>query len=59
MAWLGIIFTHKPCVIFGLLGYFSGTVGQWINTSPRLGTAMDRLTGVIFVGLGLRLIVSR
>lgn len=59
MAWLGIIFTVQAGVIFGLLGYFSGTVGQWINTSPRLGTAMDRLTGVIFVGLGLRLIVSR
>ncbi len=59
MAWLGIIFTLQAGVIFGLLGYFSGTVGQWINTSPRLGTAMDRLTGVIFVGLGLRLIVSR
>jgi len=59
MAWLGIIFTVQAGVIFGLLGYFSGTVGQWINTRPRLGTAMDRLTGVIFVGLGLRLIVSR
>jgi threonine/homoserine/homoserine lactone efflux protein len=59
MGWLGIIFTVQAGVIFGLLGYFSGTVGQWINTSPRLGTAMDRLTGVIFVGLGLRLIVSR
>lgn len=59
MAWLGIIFTVQAGVIFGLLGYFSGTVGQWINTCPRLGTAMDRLTGVIFVGLGLRLIVSR
>lgn len=59
MAWLGIIFTVQAGVIFGLLGYFSGTVGQWINTRPCLGTAMDRLTGVIFVGLGLRLIVSR
>lgn len=59
MAWLGIIFTLQAGVIFGLLGYFSGAVGQWINTRPRLGTAMDRLTGVIFVGLGLRLIVSR
>lgn len=59
MAWLGIIFTVQAAVIFGLLGYFSGAVGHWINSSPRLGTAMDRLSGVIFVGLGLRLIVSR
>lgn len=51
--------TAQAALIFGLLGYFSGTVGQWLNASPRIGLALDRLTGVIFVGLGLRLIVSR
>lgn len=59
MAILGILFTLQAAVIFGLLGYFSGAVGQWVNASPRVGVAMDRLTGVIFVGLGLRLMASR
>lgn len=59
MATLGILFTLQAAVIFGLLGYFSGAVGQWVNASPRLGVAMDRLTGVIFIGLGLRLMASR
>ena len=59
MALLGITFTAQAALIFGLLGYFSGTVGQWLNASPRIGLALDCLTGVIFVGLGLRLIVSR
>lgn len=59
MAMLGILFTLQAAVIFGLLGYFSGAVGQWVNASPRVGVAMDRLTGMIFVGLGLRLMASR
>ncbi|QRM19235.1 LysE family translocator [Dechloromonas sp. TW-R-39-2] len=59
MAMLGILFTLQAAVIFGLLGYFSGAVGQWVNASPRVGVALDRLTGVIFVGLGLRLMASR
>ena len=59
MALLGITFTVQAAVIFGLLGNFAGTVGQWVNSSPRIGFALDRLTGIIFVGLGLRLIVSR
>lgn len=59
MATLGILFTLQAAVIFGLLGYFSGAVGQWVNASPRVGVAMDRLTGMIFIGLGLRLMASR
>lgn len=59
MAVLGVIFTAQAAVIFGLLGYFSGTVGQWLNTNPKVGMIMDRLAGTIFIALGLRLIVSR
>lgn len=59
MAWLGIVFTAQAALIFGLLGYFSGTVGQWLNASPRVGVALDRLTGAVFVGLGLKLIFGR
>ncbi|MFN4342545.1 MAG: LysE family translocator [Azonexus sp.] len=58
MAWLGLLFTGQAAVIFSLLGYFAGTVGQWMHTRPRLGRAIDRLSGLIFVGLGLRLIVG-
>ncbi len=57
MAWLGGVFAVQSAVIFGLLGYFSGTVGQWLKSKPRLGLSMDRLAGVVFIGLGLRLVV--
>lgn len=59
MAALGLTFTAQAAVLFGLLGYFSGTIGQWFNTRPRAGVILDRVAGTVFVALGLRLIVSR
>jgi threonine/homoserine/homoserine lactone efflux protein len=58
-AQLGLIFTLQACILFGLLGYFSGAVGKWINRNPRAGMWLDRVAGAIFVGLGLRLIIAR
>jgi threonine/homoserine/homoserine lactone efflux protein len=58
-AQLGLLFTLQACVLFGLLGYFSGAIGKWINRNPRAGLWMDRVAGTIFVGLGIRLIVAR
>jgi len=56
---LGIVFTLQAAVIFGLLGYFSGTIGGWLNRTPTAGMWLDRIAGAVFIGLGLRLIVAR
>lgn len=56
-AQLGLVFTLQACLLFGLLGYFSGAVGKWINRRPRAGLWLDRIAGTIFIGLGLRLMV--
>lgn len=56
---LGIMFTLQAGVIFVMLGYFSGVVGQWLNCHVRAGAWIDRAVGVIFVGLGMRLIFVR
>lgn len=58
-AQLGLLFTLQGVVLFGLLGYFSGAIGAWVNRSPRAGLWMDRIAGAVFVGLGLKLIVAR
>jgi threonine/homoserine/homoserine lactone efflux protein len=59
MGLLGVTFTAQAAVLFSLLGYFAGSVGQWIGREPRAGLWLDRLAGGVFVGLGLRLIVAR
>lgn len=53
---LGVIFTLQAALLFGLLGYFSGAVGGWLNRRPRAGLWLDRAAGTVFVGLGLKLI---
>lgn len=56
---LGLVFTAQAAVLFGLLGFFAGAVGTWLTRRPRAGLWLDRLAGAVFVGIGLRMIVSR
>ena len=58
-AQLGLVFTVQAAVLFGLLGYFSGAVGQWLQRHSNAGLWLDRIAGTIFVALGLRLITTR
>lgn len=56
IALLGCIFTLQAVVLFGLLGYFAGTLGSWLNSTPKAGVILDRIAGAVFVALGMRLI---
>lgn len=53
---LGVAFAAQAMVLFGSLGYFAGTVGQWFARWPRVALWFDRLTAAIFCALGIRLI---
>jgi threonine/homoserine/homoserine lactone efflux protein len=59
LAALGVTFTAQAAALFGLLGYFSGSIGQWLNAKPKAGMILDRIAGAVFIALGLRLIVAR
>ena len=56
LAQLGVVFTLQAALLFGLLGYFAGTVGQWFARWPLVALWFDRLAGFIFCALGARLI---
>ncbi len=58
MAALGLAFTAQAALLFGLLGYFAGGVGQWLQQRPSAGVWLDRIAGLVFIGLGARLIVA-
>jgi threonine/homoserine/homoserine lactone efflux protein len=59
LGLLGLLFTAQAAVLFGLLGYFSGGVGAWLNRRPTAGQWLDRLAGTVFIGLGVRMMVAR
>ena len=56
---LGILFTLQTVFLFGLLGYFSGSVGAWLNKLPKARLFLDRVAGTIFIALGIRMFASR
>ena len=59
LGLLGLLFTAQAAVLFGLLGYFSGGIGAWLNRRPNAGRWLDRLAGTVFIGLGVRMIAAR
>lgn len=58
-AQLGLLFTAQAALVFGLLGYFAGHAGSWLNTSRRRSMLLDRVAGSIFALLGMKLILDR
>lgn len=56
---LGLVFTLQAALLFGLLGYFAGTIGAWLQRQPRAGLWLDRVAGTVFVGLGVRMVAGR
>ncbi len=59
MLALGVTFTVQAAILFGLLGYFAGAIGTWLNRKPGAGKWLDRIAGTVFVALGIKLIVAR
>ncbi|MBI3140425.1 MAG: LysE family translocator [Rhodocyclales bacterium] len=57
-AVLGTLFAAQTVVIFGALGWYAGAIGGWLRRRARVGLWLDRATGLLFVGLGLRLALS-
>ncbi len=55
MATLGLLFALVTVVVFGPLALFSGVVGDWLRRTPGASIWLDRLTGILFVGLAVRL----
>ena len=52
---LGSIFALLCLVVYGLVGYFSGSLGDVLIDKPRFAGALRWITGGVLVALGLRL----
>jgi len=54
MFALGGVFMLQAFVVFAAFGLCAGVIGAWLKRRPRAGVWLDRLAGVTFVALGLR-----
>lgn len=57
-ALLGTLFAAQTVLIFGAIGWYAGSIGGWLRGRPAVGRWLDRATGVLFIGLGIRLALA-
>lgn len=56
---LGFLFAMLSWPILIPLAWFSGMVGEWVRHRPSMTRIIDRLTGIVFIGLGFRLAITK
>lgn len=56
---LGALFIAATVVVFGGIALAAGGLGQWLKASPRAEVWLNRIAGVVFVGLALKLVSAR
>jgi threonine/homoserine/homoserine lactone efflux protein len=54
MFELGGVFMLQTVVVFSMFGFAAGMIGAWLKRRPRVGVWLDRLAGITFIGLGIR-----
>ncbi len=52
---LGGLFILSGSVVFFAVSLLAGTLGQWLSRSPRAQSVLNRIAGVVFVGLALKI----
>ncbi|WP_319588821.1 LysE family translocator [uncultured Desulfobulbus sp.] len=52
---LGGIFILSTLLVFGAISLLAGVLGQWLRRSGRAQTILNKVSGVIFAGLALKL----
>lgn len=58
MLLLGFIFMAQAVIIFALIGFFSGSIGNFILARPGIARRFDWLTAGVFASLGIRLALT-
>jgi len=52
---LGINFAALTFFVKGPVGYFAGILSTWLRARPRVLVWLDRISGSVLIGLGLKL----
>ncbi len=55
LVLLGIIFIGATLLVFGSVSWGAGFLGEWLRRSARAQVILNRVAGVVFVALAIRL----
>lgn len=59
MLVLGSLFIVATILVFGTIAVLAGTLGQWLDRSLRVQVMLNRLAGLVFVALAIKLATSQ
>ena len=59
MLTLGGVFMLATLLIFGSIAWTAGFLGDWIKGSQRAQAIINRMAGVVFVSLAIRLATTQ
>jgi threonine/homoserine/homoserine lactone efflux protein len=52
---LGVVFAGLTFLVKGPVGYFSGSLSSWLRSRPVALKWLDRTSGIVLIGLGVKL----
>ena len=55
MLELGVLFMAQTVVVFSVFGVCAGALGSWLKRRPRAGVWLDRLAGLTFIAIRMRI----
>jgi len=58
MMILGLVFMGQTILIFGAIALMAGRLGELLRRHPSLAPWLDRLAGITFIALAIRLLTA-
>lgn len=55
---LGGLFIFVSLIIFSTIAVMAGSLGNWLNTSPKAQIYLNRIAGTVFILLALKLVTA-
>ena len=55
---LGLLFILATLLVFGGIAWGAGALAEWFLRSPAVQVWLNRIAGIVFIGLALRLVVT-
>lgn len=56
--FLGGVFICVALVIFSVIALLAGALGSWLHKSPKAQLYLNRMAGIVFAGLALKLVTA-
>ncbi len=58
IAVLGCLFISATLMVFGGIALSAGILGEWLTGSPRVQTVLNRIAGIVFMVLAVKLVLT-